>query len=312
MKIIKDQKGYTTSVIIFILIIPLIMLMIITIEEYSHETENIEKKTEAVKIQSKTEDFEREIITITQQTLHETTLNITTTNVPIKDSRTYIKNIINEKIEEKEKKYKKDNIIINTSIKSVDSSDDPFKIEIKYHITATINNSQIKINRDEVKQVDITDSKYQVFDPLPVLKTGMTQKNNRINFEGKLSEIINLKNSDAYTNTMISFSIKKCPYDNYNQHGNDNQTISNCINNHYYHNSHDGMCLLCRMENKTSCTHYGFETFIIPTLNYDRAPASIDHVLLNDKNSQYMGNKIEIDNQTVLYLDNGHRAKYGL
>ena len=72
------------------------------------------------------------------------------------------------------------------------------------------------------------------------------------------------------------------------------------------------MCLLCRLENKTSCNHYGFETFVLPTKLVDEAPASIDHVLLNDMNNQYPGSLITIGNNTLLYLDNGHKAKYGL
>jgi hypothetical protein len=66
------------------------------------------------------------------------------------------------------------------------------------------------------------------------------------------------------------------------------------------------------LENKTDCNHYGFETFILPTKLVDEAPVSIDHVLLNDRNNQYSGNLITIENDTFIYLDNGHKSKYGL
>ena len=177
----------------------------------------------------------------------------------------------------------------------------------------TLNDSNIKIDKDETKLIDITDSKYPIYDPLPTLKTGATLINNKLYYHDKLMDYINLENNTAYQNVITSIIIKKCPYHDYSQHGNNNQTINNCIKNNYYHNSHDGMCLLCRLENKTNCNHYGLETFITPSISqYDKAPASIDHVLLNDINNQYEGNKIEINNKTILYLDNGHKSKYGL
>ena len=86
-----------------------------------------------------------------------------------------------------------------------------------------------------------------------------------------------------------------------------------CITNHYYHKSHDGLCIFCRLENKTACKDMGLETFILPTKNVTSAPVSVDHVLLNTTpNSQYHGNRIVINNTMVIYLDDGHKTKYGL
>ena len=312
MKIIKEEKGYITSIILLILLIPVLLLMIIIIEEYSEDTNTTIRNIESEKIKTKTEDFENEIITISKETLHNITLDVITRKKALTNSRTYLKKIIQEKINEKQKKYGAENIIINTEVKQIESSNDPFKIEINYIITSTANNSNIKIRKENKKLIDITDTKYPVYDPLPTLKIGATIKNNQINFQDKLAEYIESENNTAYTNAKTSIIIKKCPYSDYIQHGNNNQTITNCLHNHYYHNSHDGLCLLCRLENKTSCNHYGIETFILPTLEYDKAPASIDHVLLNDNNNQYDGNKIKINNKTILYLDNGHKTKYGL
>jgi len=124
---------------------------------------------------------------------------------------------------------------------------------------------------------------------------------------------ISLNNSDVYNNSIEGCMIKKCPYEDYSSHGHSNEVIINCIDNHYYHKSHDGLCLLCRLEAKDTCPHYGLETFIVPTLIKDQAPVSIDHVLLNSTvNGQYGGNKIILNNTTVIYLDNGHKTKYGL
>ena len=97
-------------------------------------------------------------------------------------------------------------------------------------------------------------------------------------------------------------------------------TLKNCIDNGYYHESNDGACLLCRLEGYATCNHYGFETFIVPSSTHNqqifRAPSSIDHVIFGkDNNDRYPGEAVEYNSDDnvfdILYLDNGHRAKYG-
>jgi hypothetical protein len=220
--------------------------------------------------------------------------------------------MIQNKVNEKESEYKSD-VTIECNILDVKESDNPFEIEVSYSIEATTNNSNIIINKRNTKLVEITDYNYPVYDPLPTLKTGATFTDNKAYYMDKLERYLKINNSEAYLNVMEPLIIRKCPHNNYQLHGNDNKTIESCIKNHYYHNSHDGMCLLCRLENKTDCNHFGFETFIVPTITTEnQAPASIDHVLLNNQNNQYQGNKIIINNFTAIYLDDGHKAKYGL
>lgn len=311
MKIIKDKKGYTTSIILLVMLIPLLLLLIITIQQYDHEVDTTVENLETQKIKSKTTDFEEQIITKTKESLHEITLETVTKNRPYTNSRETLKKHIQNKTNHLQEEYLQDDIIINCTINSIKSSDDPFKIELDYTLHVTAKNTTMQISKNQKKLVEITDTQYPVYDPLPTLKTGARFTDNTVEYTDKLSQIISIEGSDAYLDTIQQVTINKCPYNDYSQHGNDNKTIQHCLNNHYYHNSHDGMCLLCRLENKTSCNDYGFETFIHPTKITDRAPASIDHVLLNDQNNQYMGNNISIANNTTLYLDNGHKTKYG-
>ena len=88
--------------------------------------------------------------------------------------------------------------------------------------------------------------------------------------------------------------------------------------NGYFHDSNDGSCFLCRLEGKATCPDYGFETFIVPS-NYSNstlmfAPSSIEHVIFDDY--VYPGKGIvyyfDGSNYCKLFLDNGHRQKYGL
>lgn len=312
MKIINNEKGYTTSILLLTLLIPIILLTIITIEEYNHQVDNTVENLQSNKLKSVTEDFENEIIILTKKSIHNITKEVTTTKKALTNSEKTIKDDIQDRINQLQLKYQKENIIIETTITDVKASDDPFKIEIEYNLKSTANNSNMKIEKTKKEQIEITDKNYPVYDPLPTLKTGVTLQNNQINYKYRLYNYININNSEVYINTTQQVIIRKCPYHDYIQHGNDNGTIKNCINNQYYHNSHDGMCIFCRLENKTSCNHYGFETFIIPTKIVDKAPASIDHVLLNNPHEQYSGNNININNTTIIYLDDGHKQKYGL
>lgn len=312
MKIIKNENGYITSVFVLLMLIPILLLLIITIEEYEHDVNNTVDNLESKKIQRTTEDFENELILLTKETLHNVTSEVIISNKVLSNSREYIKEQLQNKINKKQEYYIKKDIILNCSIKKIKSSNDPFKIEITYSLFATSNKTSAKISKEVIKLIEITSNEYPIYDPLPTLKTGATFKDGNVYYSRKLSDNIILDNNTSYLNVIQSVTIKKCPYDDYKQHGNNNKTILNCIENHYYHNSHDGMCLLCRLENKTNCNDYGFETFILPTKIMDKAPTSIDHVLLNNIPTQYMGNNIIIDNMTSIYLDNGHKAKYGL
>lgn len=310
MKIINDQKGFTTSILLLILLIPVFLLLVITIDEYSHNVNNTVENLESNQIKSISEDFENEILIVTKESLHNITYDIVTSKRSVTDKDT-IRRYIQNRINEKEIHYN-NNFLIDCEIKDLKSSDNPFKIELYYSLVVSTKDNKIKNSKNEQKLVEITDKRFPVYDPLPTLKTGATLNGNYLEYGNQLSAYININNPDAYLNTIQSIIIKECPLSDYSQHGNSNETILSCLNNHYYHNSHDGMCIFCRLENKTNCNHFGFETFIIPTKLSDDAPASIDHVLLNDINNQYPGNLVSIDNNTFLYLDNGHKSKYGL
>ena len=98
--------------------------------------------------------------------------------------------------------------------------------------------------------------------------------------------------------------------------------MKNCRDNGYYHESRDGACYLCRLEGKSGCEHYGFETFINPQKTNETGLMSAcgsDHVIFS--NDIYPGVEViynsENDNgnlvNEILYLDpNGHKVKYGM
>jgi hypothetical protein len=311
MKIINDENGYITSILLLIILIPVLLLLVITIDEYNDNVNNTVETLESNQIKSISEDFENEIMLITKDSLHNITYDIVTSRRSI-TNRDTIKKYIQHRIDDRKISYNNTDFLIECKINDLKPSNNPFKVEIDYTFEVKTKNNKIKNTKNGQKLVEITDKKFPVYDPLPTLKTGATFNVNNINYGKKLSDYINLDNADVYLNTIQTIIIRECPLNDYTQHGNSNETIFSCLNNHYYHNSHDGMCIFCRLENKTDCNHYGFETFILPTKLVDEAPVSIDHVLLNDRNNQYSGNLITIENDTFIYLDNGHKSKYGL
>ncbi|WP_069591954.1 hypothetical protein [Methanosphaera sp. WGK6] len=308
-----DNNGYITSILLLLIIIPVILLLIITIEQDNHYVNNTAENIENNKLTSITSDFENEITILTKETLHNMTKEVILTNNPYDNSTKIFKSRLQENINQnQEKYYNNSGCILNCTIINIKAADNPFQIEIIYSLKTTFN-SKNKIEKNNKIYVNLTEGNYEIYDPLPTLRTGVKPTNNFIEYNDKLSNIIQIENSTVYNNTREAYVIKKCPYDEYTKHGHNNTIIANCVNNHYYHESHDGLCILCRLENKSTCSHRGLETFIISTQERDRAPVSIDHVLFNmTENGQYAGNKIILNNTTVIYLDNGHKLKYGL
>jgi hypothetical protein len=224
-------------------------------------------------------------------------------------------------------------------IKSVDSGSDPFEVEVNSTIVVLKDN--ITYNHKINQNISIlgvypqdrfsTDSQgsASIPDPLPFIKCkkfgGLSIKNGRINYGSSLTKYLREEDgSKVYENASSPYYIRKCPYDPYQSHGNSSQykTIKNCIDNGYYHESNDGSCLLCRLEGKSTCKHYGFETFVklAPSQNQNttRAPCSIDHVIFSCGNfyEHYPGESVEYylngNISSVIFLDNGHKTKYGV
>ncbi len=312
MNIIKEDNGYITSLLVVLLMIPVVILLILTISTTSDYVNETSTSIESDRLSSLTVDFKSDISTITKQSLNNITRTVIENNLPLTNSSKEIKEDIQKRVDTRESLYYNNTgIIVDCNITNVKPSSDPFNITVTYSIATSMNSTE-KITESNIIEVELTDSNYPVYDPLPTLVTGVTIDNTTASFKDLLSSIIKIENPEVYNDATSGVIIKKCPYTDYTLHGNNNTTIANCISNHYYHVSNDGLCLLCRLENRTTCSDTGFETFIIPSVNNnDTACTSIDHVLLN-LTGQYNGVAITIDNSTVLYLDEGHRNKYGL
>ena len=237
------------------------------------------------------------------------------------DSKSDLKDRIDEKLIEKNHEYYDNyNILINSSLISIENTTDPFSYKIKTHIASVKGDYSF----DNIVSSDV--DCINLRDPVPLLfckgHHGLSWNDTDYSYGKSLAEFLKSKgveNYSFYENASSPLIIRKCPYDPYVHHGDDNGKImKNCRDNGYYHESRDGACYPCRLEGKGGCEHYGFETFINPHSTNETGRVSAcgsDHVIFSD--DIYPGVEVIYNSEDglneILYLDpHGHKVKYGM
>jgi len=315
--IILDEKGnvFTSLAILmtFIIIFSAILIINVAIDYNNVNSNSIDSNNFNYVIQ----DYQRNIPIITKEAMEEIADEVIKTGTPCVNSNLAIQNRVNEKLKIINKKYQ-DNygLTIESDVLSILNSEDPFHVKIKTKVF--VKKGNLEYNQIIEQLVSIEELK----DPLPFLMCKnhptLIENNTKISYKDSLKFYFdenNLINPDAYLNAISPLFIKRCPYDPYVHHG-DSYTLKNCIDNGYYHESADGSCYLCRLEGKGGCFHYGLETFIVPNnvnnLNLSSI-SSTDHVVFSD---HYPGDALTFYSYgnlyEIIFLDNAHRAKYGL
>lgn len=337
-----DNKGYVMSGMSFLLVLPAILLLMVFLDMTNEGIEENSLVLQSDKVLNTAKDLETNIPMAGKEVLKREAENVVKTGFPLSNSRETVKNNLQINLDQISLGYQnKTGFIVQCNITSVDNSEDPFAVEV---------NSSIYVKKDSVihqenlsQDISLVDPQFPIPNPLPFVKCknygGAQASGNKIAFGNSLTEYLEnrgIENAAAYKNATASLIIKKCPYDRYIMHGNIGyNTLKNCIENGYFHESSDGSCFLCRLEGKGTCPHYGMETFILPSpsshttfnnstnmsenISINSAPSSIDHVIFNDTLSgtgTYQGNVLiyysDGFNYFKLFLDNAHRQKYGL
>jgi len=321
-----DQKGYVMSGLTLLLIIPVFLLIVIFVDivHTGSETQSLGVQSDVTFYTAK--DIEGNIPILTEKILQKTTDNVVKTGIPVADSRNTIKNSLQEEMNQLSERYgSSENINVTCKVWSVNPSSDPFKIEV--NSTIYVQKGNLAHDEHISQNISITDSNYPIQDSLPFIKCKnygkITNTSAKILYGQSLVNLLkakNLTNACVYENATSPLFIKKCPYDPYVGHGNSPYfvVLKNCIDNGYFHESSDGSCFLCRLEGKNTCSHYGFETFVVPSNSSNSrlifAPCSSEHVIFDGY--VYSGKGIvyysDGSNYFKLFLDNGHRQKYGL
>lgn len=332
-----DQKGYVMNGLAFLLILPAILLVAVYIDMTTLGGQSVSLVMQSDTTFYAAKDIERNIPVIGSGVIEEVALNATTTGTKLPDSRSHIKNQIQQRMNSITQNMKTsigaDDISCN--ITSVGASTNPFLLEINSTIYVKKGTS---VHKDTISQdIDLGG----LPDPLPFIKIKeasistlptLDSSTGKISYGTSLSQYLQKRgvaNYTVYENATSQGYLDRCSFEPYEStidgHGvNATPPIQNlgyCLSNGYYHESSDGACYLCRLEGNAVCSHYGLETFIVPPASNNAtlifAPVSIDHVIFSD--SPYSGKALIYlesgNNPTTyykLFLDEGHRKKYGL
>lgn len=328
-ELFDDEKANFSIIMASLLLIGFLILSIVVlnaaIEERNEENEIISSN----QYQFIMNDYIRNIPLLEREALEELSEEVMKNKRPCRDSKSDLKELIDEKLEMKNEEYWNTyNIQINSSLIAIENTSNPFSYKFKTFISSAKRDySYENTIADDVDCINLKDPV-----PLLFLKSyyGLNYNDSSYNYGNSLSQFLKrygVENYSFYINASSPLIIKKCPFDPYKHHGDDNGKImKNCRDNGYYHESRDGACYLCRLEGKSGCEHYGFETFINPQRTNETGLASAcgsDHVIFSD--DIYPGVEVIYNNESIengigereiyeiLYLDpNGHKVKYGM
>lgn len=320
-KLFGDEDGNFSIIISSLLLLGFLMLSIIVLNTaIEHENENNEIIS-SNNYQYIMNDYKRNLPLLEREAMEELSEDVIRNERPSLDSKSDLKEIIDEKLAQKNQEYYDNyNIMINSSLISIENTTDPFSYKFKTHITSV--KGDYSYENMVTSDVDCINLK----DPVPLLFCkryhGLGWNDTDYSYGNSLSEFLKSKgveNYSFYENASSPFIVRKCPYDPYVHHGDEGGKImKNCRDNGYYHESRDGACYLCRLEGKSGCEHYGFETFINPQKTNETGRVSAcgsDHVIFSD--DIYPGVEVIYNSEDglneILYLDpHGHKVKYGM
>lgn len=320
-KLFGNEDGNFSIIISSLLLLGFLMLSIIVLNtaiEHEHEDNEIISSNNYQYIMN---DYKRNLPLLEREAMEELSEDVIRNERPSLDSKSDLKEIIDEKLAQKNQEYYDDyNIMINSSLISIENTTDPFSYKFKTHITSV--KGDYSYENMVTSDVDCINLK----DPVPLLFCksyhGLVWNDTDYGYGNSLSEFLKSKgveNYSFYENASSPFIVRKCPYDPYVHHGDEGGKImKNCRDNGYYHESRDGACYLCRLEGKSGCEHYGFETFINPQKTNETGRVSAcgsDHVIFSD--DIYPGVEVIYNSEDglneILYLDpHGHKVKYGM
>ena len=320
-ELLNDEKGNFSIILTSLILIGFLMLSIIILNVAINQERENGEIVSSNNFQYIVNDYIRNLPLIEHEALEDLSEEIIKDKRPSLDSKSDLKEIVDGKLSAKNKEYYENyGIQINSSLIAIENTSNPFSYKFKTHILSVKGDYSFeKIVSSDVDCIDLKD-------PVPILYLkdyhGLSYNESFYNYGNSLSEFLRSKgveNYSFYIDANSPLIIRKCPYDPYKHHGDDNGKImKNCRDNGYYHESRDGACYLCRLEGKSGCEHYGFETFINPQKTNETGRVSAcgsDHVIFSD--DIYPGVEVIYNDEDrlkeILYLDpHGHKVKYGM
>lgn len=320
-ELLNDEKGNFSIILTSLILIGFLLLSIIILNVAINQERENGEIISSNNFQYIVNDYIRNLPLIEHEALRDLSEKVIKDKRPSLDSKSDLKEIIDEKLSAKNQEYYENyGIQMNSSLIAIENTSNPFSYKFKTHILSVKGDYSFeKIVSSDVDCIGLKD-------PVPILYLkdyhGLSYNESFYNYGNSLSEFLRSKgveNYSFYIDANSPLIIRKCPYDPYKHHGDDQGKImKNCRDNGYYHESRDGACYLCRLEGKSGCEHYGFETFINPQKTNETGRVSAcgsDHVIFSD--DIYPGVEVIYNDEDrlkeILYLDpHGHKVKYGM
>ncbi|MDD6048795.1 MAG: hypothetical protein PUB95_05015 [Methanobrevibacter ruminantium] len=320
-ELLNDEKGNFSIILTSLILIGFLLLSIIILNVAINQERENGEIVSSNNFQYIVNDYIRNLPLIEHESLEDLSEEIIKDKRPSLDSKSDLKEIVDGKLSAKNQEYYENyGIQINSSLIAIENTSNPFSYKFKTHILSVKGDYSFeKIVSSDVDFIGLKD-------PVPILYLkdyhGLSYNESFYNYGNSLSEFLRSKgveNYSFYIDANSPLIIRKCPYDPYKHHGDDQGKImKNCRDNGYYHESRDGACYLCRLEGKSGCEHYGFETFINPQKTNESGRVSAcgsDHVIFSD--DIYSGVEVIYNTENglneILYLDShGHKVKYGM
>ena len=257
-ELLNDEKGNFSIILTSLILIGFLLLSIIILNVAINQERENGEIVSSNNFQYIVNDYIRNLPLIEHEALEDLSEEIIKDKRPSLDSKSDLKEIVDGKLSAKNQEYYENyGIQINSSLIAIENTSNPFSYKFKTHILSVKGDYSFeKIVSSDVDCIDLKD-------PVPILYLkdyhGLSYNESFYNYGNSLSEFLRSKgveNYSFYIDANSPLIIRKCPYDPYKHHGDDNGKImKNCRDNGYYHESRDGACYLCRLEGKSGCEH---------------------------------------------------------
>ena len=223
-ELLNDEKGNFSIILTSLILIGFLLLSIIILNVAINQERENGEIVSSNNFQYIVNDYIRNLPLIEHEALEDLSEEIIKDKRPSLDSKSDLKEIVDGKLSAKNKEYYENyGIQINSSLIAIENTSNPFSYKFKTHILSVKGDYSFeKIVSSDVDCIDLKD-------PVPILYLkdyhGLSYNESFYNYGNSLSEFLRSKgveNYSFYIDANSPLIIRKCPYDPYKHHGDDN------------------------------------------------------------------------------------------
>ena len=186
---LAENEGNIISSITILLLFSFILVGILVLQTSNYTNDNKVSKLSNDNFEYIVENYRANIKVLSLDIINQTSINIIESKQPLSNSRLELKNRINQRLADENRKYYNDyNIIINSEVLEVFSDDNPFYINVKTKLTFT--KDEVSYSTEDISKISVIG----LYDQLPFLKcNGLQMENDKINYNHGLKDYLDRK-----------------------------------------------------------------------------------------------------------------------